>query len=206
MPDDQITATCTCVGGNAALFTEPNSSSAQVGVYVEQGEEVIVLGKATTGSWIFVEFQGEKGWVDASRFDIEVELTTLPFATPDYPTWTPGGSPSITTTPLSPTSAIAYWNEGVKSPTQNGEWQVTLSLRVPQGGSYTFSMGELDVKSNFVRDIENNYALYNVTISGMSCTGPLIGDLIVQRNGQTLVVQNEHNSNLTQIFVSAADC
>lgn len=207
-PTEAITATCICDAGNAALFTKPDSSSTQVGVYVEPDQEVIVLGRAPQGSWIFVEFENEQGWVDANRFELEpgVEFDDLPLAETPHPTWTPTGVPPGSVTPPPPPNLVAYWNVGSTAPTNNGMWQAILSVRVPQGGNYTFSIGDYSVTHEFVRNVENGFALYDVTISGMSCDGPLANDLIVRRNGQQLMVRNEFTNGLEPVFVSEPDC
>jgi hypothetical protein len=183
----------------------PDSSSAQVGVYIEKGETAVVLGKATTGSWIYVEFDGEEGWVDARQFEISVQFEQLEVAETPFPTWTPTtNSPGITST-ANPT-VFAYWQVTSSSSTSDGRWKTILALRVPHGGSYAFSFADLTVTSQFVRQVENGFDLYDVTISGMSCAGNLVGDLIVKRSGQQLTVINEHTNQSGAVFVSAPDC
>lgn len=210
--DAVIIAICICDAGNAALFTEPSSSSAQVGVYVEQGERVIVLGRAPQGSWIFVEFENEQGWVDANRFELEsgAELNDLPLAETPHPTWTPTpispGTATITNTPAIAIDLIAYWQVISSSSIGNGRWKATLSVRVPQGGSYTFTMAEFVVTGQFVETAGSGFDRYNVTIAGMSCDGSLVGDLIITRNNVKLVVTNEHTKEAGPIFVSEPDC
>ena len=206
-----ITATCTCEFGNAAIFKEPDSSSEQVGVFVEEDDMVIVLGRATTGSWIYVDFEGTTGWVDARRFEISIAFEQLEVAQTPVPIWTftpnsTAGTTINTPTPTSHLPAIAYWQATTASSIGNGLWKVTIVIRVPQGGSYSFSIADLTVTRQFMGAVENGYDRYDVTISGMSCDGDLVDNLIVKRNGQQLILKNEFTQEVGPIFVNHPDC
>lgn len=198
--EDIITAICICFPMNAALFEGPDSTYPQTGVFITQDQEVEVLGRAESGSWIYVvTAEDESGWADARRFEISQDFEELPvYDDPDSPPFT--FTPSVSTNP----SQIAYWNEVSKESSNDGRWEVTLSLRVPNGGNYFFEMEGLSVtfRLDDEKPVENGFIFYIVTISGIGCPNPLVDNLIVRRNGQELEVRNQFTNVAGPLFVS----
>lgn len=200
-----VTPVAECIQ-NAAFYAGPGLQYSQIGVFVATGEELPVEARSEDGKWIIVEKEGKRGWVTTSFFELNASINSLPTSgeiiTIPNPTGNVG-SPSSS----SLSSSIAYWNELSKEHTGDGRWKVTLSVRVPAGEGYVFDMRELNVNVEFDKAVENNFVLYNVTISGMSCDGSLVGNLVVTRNGQALEVRNEFTGETGSVFIKAAsDC
>lgn len=197
-----VTATCLCTPQNAAFFSTPRESAQQIGVYTEKDEVVTVLGKDSNGRWLFVEnTDGEQGWVSTSYFEIsssidELEVVDI-IVTRDGVTTL---SPPTTDFPL-----IAYWNTGSKSGENDGTWSVILSVRVPRSGNYTFQVSNLQVDATLIENLSDGSSRYDVKVSGVSCSGPLVNNLNVFRNGTQLETRNEHTNKPGPVFVSKPD-
>lgn len=201
-PSDSLTAVCICSPMNAALYSEPDSDSAQIGVFITQGEHVEVLGRADGASWILVKTEdGHEGWADVNRFELTVPFNAIPVVATIV---------TISTSSVeSDLPLVAYWFEieSSRRPISGGRWEVTLSLQVPGGGNYSFAMTGLTV--TFKRDTkpsEGGYDFYLVTISGVGCNGSLVDNLIVTRNGQPLTVENYFTHQQGAIYVSPPSC
>lgn len=199
-----ILATCICNPENAAFFGSPRAGSAQIGVYISPGEVLTVLGRDSLGIWILVENEdGEIGWVTASYFEIDEPVDSLKIVDVIV---TREGSP-VTTTVLPSTTLVAYWNETSKASNQDGTWYTILSVRVPEDGSYQFQVANLNVDFSATSEISDGYRRYEVRVSGMSCSGSLVNNLTVIRNGQSIEVRNQHDNAPGAIFVEApTDC
>lgn len=199
-----IMATCICVPENAAFFGSPRTGSAQIGVYSSPGEALRVLGRDSLGNWILVENDdGEKGWVTARYFEIDAPVDSLEIVDVIV---TREGSP-LPTTILPSTTLVAYWNETSKASNQDGTWFTILSVRVPEGGNYQFQVANLDVDFTATNEISDGYRRYEVKVSGMSCSGSLVNNLVVIRNGQLIEVRNQHDNSPGAVFVEAPnDC
>lgn len=197
-------AICICEPENAAFFSGPDADTGRIGVYTESGEALKILGRSENSSWLLVENDdGEVGWVTTRYFDVDVDVDDLEVVEEYRVTRT--AVEALATPSNSQAPAVAYWNQTGKSDNDNGTWQATFLIKVPSGGTYDFQISDLSVNAKFLENTEDGFARYNVTVSGMSCSGPLVNHLQVFRNGAALTVLNEHTNESGALFVSVPE-
>jgi len=135
-PTTSNVAVCTAP---AAIFAAPSAYAANLG-YVKAGEAVTVVGRASSGSWLYIhDSAGVEGFVWKPYFDWPGDLEALPTrlptvtVTPSTPTHTP--MPSRTYEAL----WIDFWQvPDNPSRCENSTWIWTLMIR-GQGGNQVYT-------------------------------------------------------------------
>lgn len=64
---------------NASFYSCPKSDGPQPGGYIRIGEEIqVVLGRSTTGNWLYVQHDGQTGWISVPLLTITGDVLLLP--------------------------------------------------------------------------------------------------------------------------------
>lgn len=70
---------------NAAFYACPKSDGPQPGGFIEQGAQVEeILGRSETGNWLYVQHQGQTGWLSITLLTVYGDISTLPNLEPTY--------------------------------------------------------------------------------------------------------------------------
>lgn len=191
----------------AALFTSFEDGE-QMCIFLEVGDTITeVIGRSENSNWLLVEVEDTRGWVTARFFDITGVVASLPVSAyvANVPAGcTSGGATTTATTTSSSTGGTAFYNISGASTSSlgNGTWKVDFTVRVPTGGSYQFRVSDYAITAvrQGTTGSQDNYV---VSVSGISCSGALIADLIVLRDGQSLEVVDELTGGDETLFISS---
>ncbi len=198
---------------SATLFTNPENGASEMCLFVTIGESVeAVLGRSANSSWLLVRVEGTDGWVTTRFFTVVGNLADVPVS--NYVAFVPSGCDDAGTNPtsvLATTSTAtenAFFNisGAAATGTGNGTWKIDFTVRVPTGGIYLFRVGQLSVVA-LLQESNGDVDSYVLSVSGMSCNGPLVSELVVLRDGQGLTVVNESNGQAQALFIQPpANC
>ena len=197
--------TAAIIGNNATIFACPDAESAQLNNLPAGTQADKVLGRTSNNNWILIEYQDEEGWVSKNFVTVQnLEIQSLDVATSCTVEATVESTP--TTEASEPADLNAYWNASASKETiGEGKWQATFTVRVPQGGTYTFQVGQLNTTHLYDRQ-EGSNDFYLVTVAGMSCDGALVENLTVTRNGVQLNLFREGGEANSAIYIESPQC
>lgn len=191
---------------NSTVFAGPGDGYAALNdgnLFIEVGETVTVIGRSRNSSWLHIQRGDDEGWVAANRFSLNASIAQYPISTETFGDIVTEATPTI----VSSSGDVAYWNSTSQMEVPGtGTWQAMISVRAPTGGGYTFQFANLETTGRFERNDGDGFSVYTVTVSGISCSGALVGNLSVLRNGNSLEVRNEFTQETGAIYVEKPDC